>query len=38
MGELHILLVDELNKLSDTVYTYEPITSRGTCAVIIEQE
>lgn len=30
--------VDELNKLSDTVYTYEPITSRGTCAVIVENE
>lgn len=30
--------VDELNQLSDTTYTYEPITSRGTCAVIVEQE
>ena len=30
--------VDELNKLSDTTYTYEPTTSRGTCAVIVENE
>ena len=30
--------VDELNQLSDTTYTYEPITSRGTCAVIVENE
>lgn len=30
--------VDELNKLSDTVYTYEPTHSRGACAVIVENE
>lgn len=30
--------VDELNKLSDTTYTYEPTTSRGACAVIVENE
>lgn len=30
--------VDGLNKLSDTVYTYEPTTSRGACAVIVENE